>query len=110
MSMSTSSPLYVPALHQSRDAKLAAMADAIDRKRTRDPNRPNAKWVKELSSNANKDRFVQWVSASPEERSALEEQWQAEDAAADEAKRKAEQDEQDRRKRVIEARVALQGR
>jgi hypothetical protein len=104
---SVSSPLYRPELHRSHDAKLAAMSDALDDAKTRDPKQRTPKWVKSGSSNANKDRLKQWAAASAGARTALEEQWEEEDAAEEDAKKKAADAEAARRQKLAEARAAL---
>ena len=87
------------------------MADELDRKRTKDPKATNAKWVKALSTNANKGRFAQWSKTAPgsKERTALEAQFEAEDRAEEAARQKTKDDEAERQRQVMEARERLRG-
>lgn len=104
---STSSPLYVAPLHRSHDAKLAAMSDALDDRKARDPKQHTPRWVKSGSNNANKDRLRLWAQSSGDARSALEAQWEKDDAAEEDMKKKAADAEAARRQKVSEARAAL---
>jgi hypothetical protein len=100
MGSDVTSPLHHEAVAPGdTDGTLAHLADRVQ-------NARKAKWVRTMQR-LHPDRFKQWVTAAGDARTALEQVWDAEDRATEEAQKKARQDEGDRRARVVEARQRL---
>jgi hypothetical protein len=83
------------------DGALVLLADRVQKAR-------KAKWVR-TTQRLHPDRFKQWVLATGDARTSLEEAWDAEDRAAEDAQKRARQEEGERRQRVLDARQRLRG-
>jgi hypothetical protein len=100
MGTDVTSPLHHEAVAPGEhDGALAQLADRVQ-------NAKKARWVRE-TARRNPGRFKAWATATGDARTALEEAWDAEDRAMEDARNEAAKQEGERRQRVIDARALL---